>query len=66
MGLGRYILTTEHTVSFEGNLGIFESEQPWGPWHQFHWEEVWEGDDPDNRLYLPGASTRLLEPGSRN
>jgi hypothetical protein len=31
-GLGRYILTTEHTESNQGNLGIFEAPEPWGPW----------------------------------
>ena len=31
-GLKRYILTTEHSRSFEGNLGIFDAPEPWGPW----------------------------------
>lgn len=31
-GLKRYILTTEHTESFKGNLGIFDAPEPWGPW----------------------------------
>ncbi len=28
----RYLLITEHQRSFRGNMGIFESENPWGPW----------------------------------
>ncbi len=31
-GLGRYILTTEHTQSHDGWLGIFDAPEPWGPW----------------------------------
>ena len=31
-GLGKYILITEHTESFKGNIGIFEAPEPWGPW----------------------------------
>jgi hypothetical protein len=31
-GLERYILTTEHTNSRQGNLGIFDAPEPWGPW----------------------------------
>ncbi len=31
-GLGRYLLTTEHTATFQGNIGIFDAPEPWGPW----------------------------------
>lgn len=34
-GLRRYLFTTEHTRSGKknlGTLGIFEAEEPWGPW----------------------------------
>jgi hypothetical protein len=31
-GLGRYLLTTEHTTSGKGNIGIFDAPNPWGPW----------------------------------
>jgi len=31
-GLRRYLLCTEHTKSFEGRMGLFESPRPWGPW----------------------------------
>jgi len=30
--LGRYILCTEHTQTFQGRLGIFDAPEPWGPW----------------------------------
>ena len=31
-GLNRYILTTQHTISSVGSLGIFDAPEPWGPW----------------------------------
>ena len=31
-GLYRYLLTTEHSASFQGKLGCFDSAEPWGPW----------------------------------
>ena len=31
-GLRRYLLLTEHTKSFQGNLGMFDAPEPWGPW----------------------------------
>jgi len=30
--LGRYLLMTEHSQSFGGNLGVFDAPTPWGPW----------------------------------
>lgn len=32
-GLKRYILTTEHAETEKGVMGIFEAENPWGPWN---------------------------------
>lgn len=31
-GLGRYLLMTEHSASFQGKIGIFDAPEPWGPW----------------------------------
>ncbi|MEO2048074.1 MAG: hypothetical protein ABGX16_16080 [Pirellulales bacterium] len=31
-GLKRYLLATEHTATCEGNLGLFDAPEPWGPW----------------------------------
>lgn len=31
-GIGRYLLATEHTETYKGNLGIFDAPEPWGPW----------------------------------
>ena len=32
-GLKRYILITEHGTTADGQIGMFEAEEPWGPWH---------------------------------
>lgn len=42
-GLGRYLLTTEHDASFQGNLGIFDAPDPWGPWTTVLYDRDWEG-----------------------
>ena len=31
-GIVRYLLATEHTQTYKGNLGIFDAPEPWGPW----------------------------------
>jgi hypothetical protein len=30
--LGRYLLITEHSETFNSNIGIFDAATPWGPW----------------------------------
>ena len=30
--LRRYVLSTEHTVSKQGVMGVFDAPEPWGPW----------------------------------
>ena len=31
-GLKKYLLITEHAASRKSNIGVFSSEEPWGPW----------------------------------
>ena len=47
-GLGRYLLATEHSESFRGNLGIFDAAEPWGPWTTVLYENGWDdgGESP--------------------
>ncbi len=40
-GLKRYLLCTEHTASFKGNLGIFDAPEPWGPWTTVAYHNDW-------------------------
>lgn len=35
-GLGRYILTAEHTESGSGNIAVYDAPEPWGPWTTVH------------------------------
>jgi len=41
-GLGRYLLCTEHTATFQGNLGIFDAPEPWGPWTTVGYYSNWK------------------------
>jgi hypothetical protein len=41
-GLGRYLLATEHSSSFEGNLSLFDAGEPWGPWTTVGYYARWE------------------------
>jgi outer membrane protein assembly factor BamB len=40
-GLRRYLLSTEHTETHAGKLGIFDAPEPWGPWATVAYEEMW-------------------------
>lgn len=40
-GLNRYLLMTEHSKSFKGNLGIFDAPNPWGPWTTVAYYSNW-------------------------
>ena len=42
-GLRRYLLCTEHAESFQGNLGIFDAPEPWGPWTTVGYYSNWGG-----------------------
>ncbi len=50
-GLKRYLLMTEHGTTHQGNLGLFEAQEPWGPWHTV---KYWDG------LALPGQPPTLF------
>ncbi len=39
--LKRYLLTTEHTETHRGNIGIHDSPEPWGPWTTALYEQEW-------------------------
>ena len=40
-GLGRYLLTTEHSETHTGKLGLFDAPEPWGPWTTIAYDEAW-------------------------
>lgn len=41
-GVQRYLLSTEHTRSHAGLLGMFDAPEPWGPWTTVRY---WTSDD---------------------
>src|SRR5918992_68239 len=70
-GLGRYLLTTEHTESNQGNLGIFDAPEPWGPWSTVAYMNQREGTQfaheyagvPDTTFYWNFANKWLSPDG---
>jgi hypothetical protein len=51
-GLKRYLLTTEHTETHRGNIGIFDAPTPWGPWTTVCYQQNWgEGHFPLNTFF---------------
>jgi hypothetical protein len=43
-GLGRYLLITQQISRYRetGHIGIYEAEQPWGPWYTVLFASPWE------------------------
>jgi hypothetical protein len=63
-GLQRYILTTEHTETHRGNIGIFDAPNPWGPWTTVCYEKNWgEGHVPLNTFYWNFSNKWMSEDG---
>lgn len=50
-GIQRYLLATEHGESFQSKLGLFEAQQPWGPWHTVYYGTFGENDVPRSVFY---------------
>jgi len=36
-GIGRYLLTTEHTRTHKSHMGLHDAPEPWGPWTTVHY-----------------------------
>jgi hypothetical protein len=39
--MGRYVLMTSHSAFAEGNLGVFDGPNPWGPWTTVFYTTGW-------------------------
>jgi hypothetical protein len=50
-GLGRYMLMTEHDVTSQGNLGLFDAPEPWGPWTTVLYERFGAGEIETSAFY---------------
>lgn len=51
-GLGRIVLTVEHSDKAQGNIGVYESETPWGPWRTVCFEEQWGADHIESSTFF--------------
>ena len=55
-GLGRYLLTNQHTQVGTGSgtnqFGIFEAPEPWGPWRTVTYETNWAGGNGNISFYF--------------
>lgn len=70
-GIERYVLMTERKKSFRGNLGIYESETPWGPWRIISRYQNWacQTGAPGNvgkRAFYWNIPTRLINAPDRS
>lgn len=74
-GLGRYILSTEHTESSSGNQGIFDAPEPWGPWTtvkywtpEDHFGESRPGDSLpwENNVFFLDFPTKWISEDGKN
>jgi len=62
--LERYFLTTEHTETHRGNIGIFDAPEPWGPWTTVLYDKSWgKGFIPLNTFYWNFSNKWLSKDG---
>ncbi|MCK5395822.1 MAG: DUF4185 domain-containing protein [Gammaproteobacteria bacterium] len=59
-GLKRYMLMTEHARSFEGNFGMFDAPEPWGPWTTVHYGKFGDGFEMDTTTFFYNFSSKWL------
>ncbi|MBI2558894.1 DUF4185 domain-containing protein [Candidatus Woesearchaeota archaeon] len=63
-GLGRYFLITEHDGSFNGDIGIFEAQNPWGPWSTIYYTSAFGSPTiPANTFFWNFANKWLSTDG---
>jgi len=75
-GLGVYVMANGGTVGggagtdsandyYHGSLGFWYSENPYGPWKQFYYNENWTVDDGANLTYQPKLSPKWISEDGR-
>jgi hypothetical protein len=65
-GLDRYTLATEHSRSFEGNLGLFDAPEPWGPWTTVHYESEFGSPQIEASTFFWNFSNKWLSTDGRD
>jgi hypothetical protein len=64
-GLRRYLLSTEHSDTHVGRLGIFDAPEPWGPWTTVAYEDAWgEGEIEVSTFYWSFPTKWLTADGT--
>jgi chitodextrinase len=61
-GLGRYLLATEFSTSSDGNLGIFDAPEPWGPWTTVTYQREFGG----GHCFYYNFSNKWLSPDGKD
>ena len=59
-GLQRYFLMTEHTASMQGNIGVFEAEEPWGPWFTVYYGKFADETEIQQSTFYYNFSNKWL------
>lgn len=59
-GIGRYLLMTENTESFDANIGIFDAPEPWGPWTTVYYGKFGEDTDIESNSFYYNFSNKWL------
>ena len=59
-GLNRYILLVEHGASSEGNMGVFEAPEPWGPWKTVAYESGFGAGQVQQTSFYWNISSKWL------
>jgi hypothetical protein len=64
-GLKRYLLMTEHSQSFDANIGIFDAPEPWGPWSTVYYGKFGSSDFDASTFYYNFSNKWLSNDGLR-
>lgn len=64
-GLGRYFLITEHTATVQGNIGIFDAPEPWGPWTTVLYTSAFGSPDVDANTFFWNFAPKWYSPDGR-
>ena len=65
-GLRRYFLITEHTAGMKGNIGIYDSSEPWGPWTTVLFESGFGTPRIDATTFFWNFSNKWLSSDGRD
>ncbi|HWP91063.1 MAG TPA: DUF4185 domain-containing protein [Thermodesulfobacteriota bacterium] len=64
--LDKYFLVTEHVSRAKGNIGIFEADEPWGPWRTVLYEMAFGAPNIEPNTFYWNFSNKWLSADGRN